>query len=44
MYWSCIGLFCLCQIVDGRLIFVEVAKNAEEVRAGINSNKAEDRG
>lgn len=32
------------KIVDGRLIFVEVAKNAEEVRAGINSNKAEDRG
>ncbi|KAG7627495.1 RNA-binding domain superfamily [Arabidopsis thaliana x Arabidopsis arenosa] len=32
------------KIVDGRLIFVEVAKNAEEVTTGINSKKAEDRG
>ncbi|CAL9247488.1 unnamed protein product [Arabidopsis halleri] len=32
------------KIVDGRLIFVEVAKNAEEVTTDINSKKAEDRG
>ncbi|CAH8387091.1 unnamed protein product [Eruca vesicaria subsp. sativa] len=30
------------KIVDGRLIFVEVAKNMEEVTTNMNSKKAED--
>ncbi|EOA25002.1 hypothetical protein CARUB_v10018300mg [Capsella rubella] len=30
------------KIVDGRLIFVEVAKNAEDVTMNINSSKADD--
>ncbi|XP_010503216.1 PREDICTED: cold-inducible RNA-binding protein-like [Camelina sativa] len=32
------------RIVDGRLIFVEVAKKAEEVTTDTNSKKAHDRG